>query len=44
MAAMIHISHVCKLENVSHNCNHQHWRCELVKEKGCRLDRLHASW
>jgi hypothetical protein len=22
--AMIHISQVCKLENVSHSCNHQH--------------------
>jgi hypothetical protein len=24
IAAMIHISQVCKLENVSHSCNHQH--------------------
>jgi hypothetical protein len=23
MATMIHISQVCKLENVSHSCNHQ---------------------
>jgi hypothetical protein len=34
MAAMIHISQVCKLENVSHSCNHQQ-NLEYVYYEGC---------
>jgi hypothetical protein len=28
---MIHISQVCKLENVSHSCNHQQLWSEIVR-------------
>jgi hypothetical protein len=32
MSVMIHMSQVCKLENVSHSCNHQHICWIIIKE------------